>query len=130
MIPKTTSPTLSMLASTGRPMETSDSFIGSPHFVMGGTAGGRSTTYYAERLPDEAESSRFHARGATYYCSAMGVKLNARQQAQLAYLQGLTPKFQKIHSTIELMANMQADESVVRGFGRTGRKRVVLGRGG
>jgi len=49
----------------------------------------------------------------------MGVKLNARQQAQLAYLQGLTPKFQKIHSTIELMANMQADESVVRSFGRT-----------
>lgn len=49
----------------------------------------------------------------------MGVKLNARQQAQLAYLQGLTPKFQKIHSTIELMANMQADETVVRAFGRT-----------
>jgi hypothetical protein len=49
----------------------------------------------------------------------MGVKLNARQQAQLAYLQGLTPKFQKIHSTIELMANMQADETVVRSFGRT-----------
>ncbi len=41
MMPKTTSPTLSMLVSTGRLMDTSDSFIGSPHFVMEETAGGR-----------------------------------------------------------------------------------------
>ena len=44
----------------------------------------------------------------------MALKLTSRQQAQLAYLQTLPPRFQKIHATIELMAVMQADDVVVR----------------
>ena len=48
----------------------------------------------------------------------MGVKLSARQQAQLAWLQGLTTRFQRIQATIELMANQSADEVAVRGLGR------------
>lgn len=47
-----------------------------------------------------------------------GAKLTSRQQAQLAFLEGLTPKFQKIHANIELIASQQADEVVVRGLGR------------
>lgn len=49
----------------------------------------------------------------------MAVKLSARQQAQLAFLQTLPPKFQRMHSVVEQMAAMHADESVVRGFIRT-----------
>jgi hypothetical protein len=47
-------------------------------------------------------------------------KLSSRQQAQLAFLQTLPPKFQRIHSVIEQMASMRAaDDTVVRGFIRT-----------
>jgi hypothetical protein len=45
-------------------------------------------------------------------------KLSSRQQAQLAFLQTLPPKFQRIHSVIEQMASMRVDESVLRGFTR------------
>jgi hypothetical protein len=45
----------------------------------------------------------------------MAVKLSARQQAQLAFLQTLPPKFQRIHAVVEQMAVMQADDTVVRG---------------
>ncbi len=45
-------------------------------------------------------------------------KLSTRQQAQLAYLQLLPPKFQRMHTIIEQMAALLADEAVVRGFGR------------
>jgi hypothetical protein len=48
----------------------------------------------------------------------MAVKLTSRQQAQLAYLQTLPPKFQRIHAVIEEMAGLRADESVVRGLAR------------
>jgi hypothetical protein len=48
----------------------------------------------------------------------MAVKLTSRQQAQLAYLEGLGPRFQKIQSTIELMADLKADEAAVRSMGR------------
>jgi len=48
----------------------------------------------------------------------MAVKLTSRQQAQLAYLQTLPPKFQRIHSIVEEMAGLRADESVVRGLAR------------
>ena len=48
----------------------------------------------------------------------MGVKLSARQQAQLAWLQGLMGRLNKIQSTIEQMANGQADEVTVRSLGR------------
>lgn len=48
----------------------------------------------------------------------MAVKLSSRQQAQLTYLQGLNARFQKIHATIELMANLSADEAAVRGMSR------------
>ena len=49
----------------------------------------------------------------------MAVKLSARQQAQLAFLQTLPPKFQRIHAVVEQMAVLQADETVVRAFIRT-----------
>jgi hypothetical protein len=48
----------------------------------------------------------------------MAVKLSSRQQAQLAYLQTLPPKFQRIHSVIEQMAALQADDVTVRGLAR------------
>ena len=48
----------------------------------------------------------------------MADKLSSRQQAQLAYLQSLPPRFGRIHSVIEEMAGLKADEAVVRGLGR------------
>ena len=48
----------------------------------------------------------------------MAVKLSSRQQAQLAYLQTLPPKFQRMHAVIEEMTALRADEAVVRGFCR------------
>ena len=48
----------------------------------------------------------------------MAVKLSSRQQAQLGYLQTLPPKFQRIHSIIEEMNALRADDVVVRGLGR------------
>jgi hypothetical protein len=49
----------------------------------------------------------------------MAATLSSRQQAQLAFLQTLPPKFQRFHSVVEQMAGMHADEQVVRGFIRT-----------
>jgi hypothetical protein len=48
----------------------------------------------------------------------MAVKLSSRQQAQLAYLETLPPKFQRIFSVIEQMSALQADEATVRGLAR------------
>jgi hypothetical protein len=48
----------------------------------------------------------------------MAVKLTSRQQAQLGYLQTLPPKFQRIHSVIEEMTVLRADDVVVRGLAR------------
>ena len=48
----------------------------------------------------------------------MALKLSSRQQAQLAYLETLPPKFQRIFSVIEQMSALQADEAVVRGLAR------------
>jgi hypothetical protein len=43
-------------------------------------------------------------------------KLSSRQQAQLAFLQTLPQKFQRLHAVVEQMAALHADERVVRGF--------------
>ncbi len=43
-------------------------------------------------------------------------KLSSRQQAQLAFLQTLPPKLQKLHAVVEQMAAMHADDTVVRSF--------------
>ena len=48
----------------------------------------------------------------------MSVKLSSRQQAQLAYLQTLPPRFGRIHAVIEEMAGLRADDVVVRGLAR------------
>lgn len=48
----------------------------------------------------------------------MPPKLSSRQQAQLAYLEGLAPKFQRIYSLVEQMANPRVDEGIIRGLGR------------
>jgi hypothetical protein len=48
----------------------------------------------------------------------MAVKLSSRQQAQLAYLQSLPPKFQRIYAVIEEMGSLRADDVVVRGLAR------------
>jgi hypothetical protein len=48
----------------------------------------------------------------------MAVKLTSRQQAQVAYLGSLPPKFQRIHAVIEEMTALRADEAVVRGLAR------------
>jgi hypothetical protein len=43
-------------------------------------------------------------------------KLSSRQQAQLAFLQTLPPKFQRMHTVVEQMACMRVDDTVVRNF--------------
>jgi hypothetical protein len=48
----------------------------------------------------------------------MPPNLSSRQQAQLAFLAQLPPKFQRMHSLIEQMSSPRADETIVRGFGR------------
>ncbi len=48
----------------------------------------------------------------------MSAKLTTRQQAQLAFLQTLPPKFHRMHGIIEEMGALRADEAVVRGFAR------------
>ncbi len=48
----------------------------------------------------------------------MAIKLSSRQQAQLAYLQSLPPRFHRMHAVIEEMSALRADEVVVRGFAR------------
>jgi hypothetical protein len=48
----------------------------------------------------------------------MAVKLSSRQVAQLAYLETLPKRFQRIHAIIEEMASLRADDVVVRGLGR------------
>ena len=48
----------------------------------------------------------------------MASKLSSRQQAQLAYLELLPPKLQRIYSVVEQMAGPQVDEALVRGLGR------------
>ena len=48
----------------------------------------------------------------------MSPNLSSRQQAQLAFLQQLPPKFQRMHNIIEQLSNPRADESLLRGFGR------------
>lgn len=44
----------------------------------------------------------------------MADKLNSRQQAQIAVLEGLTPKFAQMHRLIEELAGARPDISVVR----------------
>jgi hypothetical protein len=48
----------------------------------------------------------------------MAPKLSSRQQAQLAFLQQLPPKFQRIQNVIEQMSGPRVDESIIRGMGR------------
>ena len=48
----------------------------------------------------------------------MPPKLSSRQQAQLAFLEQLPPKFQRMHGIIEQMAGLKVDEAILRGFGR------------
>src|SRR5690349_22819821 len=48
----------------------------------------------------------------------MAVKLSSRQLAQLAYLESLPPKFDRIRAVIEEMAALRADDVVVRGLAR------------
>jgi hypothetical protein len=49
----------------------------------------------------------------------MSLKLTAKQQAQLAYLERLPTKIQKINATIEQMGSGQADDVSVRQLIRT-----------
>jgi len=48
----------------------------------------------------------------------MSAKLSSRQQAQLAYLQSLPPRFDRIRAVVEEMASLRADDVVVRGLAR------------
>jgi hypothetical protein len=45
-------------------------------------------------------------------------KLSSRQQAQVAFLELLPQKFQRIYSIIEQMAGSRVDEALARGLGR------------
>ena len=46
----------------------------------------------------------------------MAIKLSARQQSQLAFLELCPPKFQRFASVIEQMSAPKIDESLVRGL--------------
>jgi hypothetical protein len=48
----------------------------------------------------------------------MAQNLSSRQQAQLAFLEQLPPKFQRMHNVIEQMTGLRVDETILRGFGR------------
>src|SRR4051794_39894593 len=48
----------------------------------------------------------------------MAEKPSSRQQAQLAFLEQLPRKFQRMHSIIEQMASLKVDETIVRNLGR------------
>jgi hypothetical protein len=48
----------------------------------------------------------------------MASKLSSRQQAQVAFLELLPQKLQRIYSVIEQMAGPRVDEALVRGLGR------------
>ena len=48
----------------------------------------------------------------------MSGKLSSRQQAQLAFLETLAPKIQRIYSMVEQLAAPKTDESVLRALGR------------
>jgi hypothetical protein len=48
----------------------------------------------------------------------MPQNLSSRQQAQLAFLEQLPPKFQRMHNIIEQMTSLRVDETILRGFGR------------
>jgi len=48
----------------------------------------------------------------------MAPKLSSRQQAQLAYLQLLPQKLQRIYSVVEQLASPRVDEALMRGLGR------------
>ena len=48
----------------------------------------------------------------------MASKQSSRQQAQLAYLQLLPQKLQRIYSVVEQMASPRVDEALARGLGR------------
>lgn len=48
----------------------------------------------------------------------MTPKLSSRQQAQLAYLQLLPQKFQRIYSVVEQLASPRVDETLMRALGR------------
>jgi hypothetical protein len=48
----------------------------------------------------------------------MSQKPSSRQQAQLAFLQILPPRFARMQAVIEEMSALRADEVVVRGFAR------------
>jgi HPt (histidine-containing phosphotransfer) domain-containing protein len=48
----------------------------------------------------------------------MPPKPSSRQQAQLAYLELLPQKLQRIYSVVEQLASPRVDESLMRGLGR------------
>lgn len=48
----------------------------------------------------------------------MALHLSSRQQAQVAYLETLPRKFQRVHAVIEEMTALRADDVVVRGLAR------------
>jgi hypothetical protein len=48
----------------------------------------------------------------------MPPRLSSRQQAQLAFLEQLPRKFQRMHSIIEQMSSLKVDDAILRGFAR------------
>jgi len=67
------------------------------------------------------EAANYPASGgpANPYLGPMAVKLSAKQQTQVSFLQLLPPKFARWQSVIEQMGGGKVDESFVRGMIRT-----------
>jgi hypothetical protein len=81
------------------------------------------SSYYGwTRSRIQPETPRGETNGLDSGCSqpisTMVPKLSSRQQAQLAYLELLVPKLQRIYSLVEQMASARVDEAILRGLGR------------
>src|SRR4051812_46420796 len=144
MTPNSTSARLSMLARTGRRMDRSEIFMSEsgsqvstlrflPGFcwpkwwidllIVDRALENRPRSTTTENVPSRFNLRRSGAApGAldsrTPIPYAMAHKLSSRQQAQLAFLERLPPKFQRMHGIIEQMGGLKVDETILRGFGR------------
>ena len=65
------------------------------------------------------ESTRITPGEQPPYLSGMALKLSAKQQTQVAFLQLLPPKFARWQNVIEQMGGGKVDESLIRGMIRT-----------
>jgi hypothetical protein len=62
------------------------------------------------------KSASANKRQRDRYLAGMAEKMTPRQQAQLAWLETLPPKFERIKRTLEMLASHKVDDTQVRGL--------------